>query len=381
MTGRASLLAHGAAMLLAAYATIAFVEGCRHAWLLDGDVDMQTRFSEYALFRDGIYPDPALEPTPPPYRARMSVYPPYALPLFAPFFEPGGRIQGRVLVEVLSVVSLGLMGAWAWRRFRDRGVAVAALAAVAAAAVARGNAVAMGQFSIVCMGLVALQMGLLDRGRPAAAGVCWALAMIKPQIAIAFAPLFLVGGAATGLVIGLTVLLALSLGACAWTEISPFAVCEHWFLTSNLAFNGHGAITQWMARSTGLSMRHLVGAGLALVVAAGWSIRRWSSASGDFDRLWIAATLPVLCMLTFYHRSYDNIMLWPLLLATLERALTRKTPVDGLITALTALSLIVPERIIAQVPFIDLVRMVVWIVAAVTVVPRRRLVSSASSRA
>jgi hypothetical protein len=84
-------------------------------------------------------------------------------------------------------------------------------------------------------------------------------------------------------------------------------------------------------------------------------------------------------MLTFYHRSYDNIMLWPLLLATLVRALTRKTPVAGLISACTALSLIVPERIIAGVPFIDLVRMVVWIVAAVSVVPRRGIVSSASS--
>lgn len=378
MTDRASLLALGAAMLLAVFATVAFTEGCRHAWLRHGDIDMQSRFREYALFRDGIYPDPALEAPPPPYRARVSVYPPYAFPLFAPFFEPGGSIQGRFMIEGLSAASIGFMGAWAWRRFRHRGVAVAALAAVTAAAVAKGNAIAMGQFSIICMGLVALQMWLLDRGHPAAAGVCWAVAMIKPQIAIAFAPLFLVGGATTGLVTGLTVLLALSLGACAWTEISPFAVCEHWLLRSNLEFNGHGVITQWMARGTGLSLRHLVGVGLALVVAAGWSIRRWSSASKDTDRLWIAATLPVLCMLAFYHRSYDNIMLWPLLLATLERALTRKTPADGLISALTALSLIVPERLVASVPFIDLARMLMWIGAAVTVVPWRRIVSSAS---
>ena len=44
----------------------------------------------------------------------------------------------------------------------------------------------LGQFSAACVGLVTLQWLLLQRQKPLLAGLCWALAMIKPQIAVPF---------------------------------------------------------------------------------------------------------------------------------------------------------------------------------------------------
>jgi len=40
---------------------------------------------------------------------------------------------------------------------------------------------------MLCMGLISVQWLLLERQRPLPAGLCWALAMLKPQIAAAFA--------------------------------------------------------------------------------------------------------------------------------------------------------------------------------------------------
>lgn len=47
----------------------------------------------------------------------------------------------------------------------------------------------MGQFSIICVGCILLQMLLPARGRLLAAGVCWMSAMLKPQVVLAFAVL------------------------------------------------------------------------------------------------------------------------------------------------------------------------------------------------
>jgi hypothetical protein len=52
------------------------------------------------------------------------------------------------------------------------------------------NALAQGQFSILCMGLIVGQLVLLENGRHLGAGICWALATIKPQIALPFALAF-----------------------------------------------------------------------------------------------------------------------------------------------------------------------------------------------
>ena len=360
--------------ILAASAGAGFIKGCRHAWLHDGDTDMQARVAEYQLFRDGIYPNPRIDVPPPPRSRRFTVYPPYALPQFIPFFEPGGKLQGRVIIEIVSALSLGVMAAWGWRRFRPWGVPMAAIAAVSGGAIAgNSNCFALGQFSIICMGLVAMQLILLERGRPVAAGICWALAMIKPQIAIAFAPLFLIGEGVVGLLAGIGILLALSLGACAWTEVPPSALVDEWLFRSRLKFNADGGLPALYAQWVGLNQRLLVGIGLATIAAGGLWLQRHASRRGSIDRLLAAAVIPVLCMITIYHRNYDHVMLWPLLLATLEQALARRQRIDAFVAIATAVSLLAPERLFGLVPFAVEARALIWIGAAVHLLRARGL--------
>lgn len=345
---------------LVAYGILILIVGAVHAWR-GGDVDMGQRVREYSLFRRGVYPCHALEKDPVGLRV-YSVYPPYAFPLFVPFFEPEGGVQGRVMIESLSVASLIVIGLYAWRRFKPTsGTAVAAVAATLSAAIAgNGNAFALGQFSIICMGLIAQAMLLLGKGKPVAAGICWALAMIKPQIALCFAPLFLVGGNIRGLVCGMGVLGILSLAACEWTEIPLRAVVDHWFFRSRLNFNGDAGVPRAVAAWTGLSQRHIVGLGLVAIAGVALGVRRRLAKIGDIDLLPLAGLFAAIGALAFYHRHYDYIMLWPTLLAAFAVADRRRDRASVAIAAVMFLSLVIPERWLKDVPYQLLVRSAVW---------------------
>jgi Glycosyltransferase family 87 len=350
---------------LVAYGMFILIVGAVHAWR-GGDVDMGQRLREYSLFRRGVYPCHALETDPGGLKV-FSVYPPYAFLLFTPFFEPEGGVQGRLMIESLSVASLMTIGLYAWRRFKPTaGTAVAATAATLAAAIAgNGNAFALGQFSIICMGLIAQVMILLGTGKPVAAGICWALAMTKPQIALCFAPLFLFGGNIRGLVCGVGVLGILSLAACEWTEVSLRAVADHWFFRSSLGFNGHAGVPRAVAAWTGLSQRHLVGLGLVAIAGTALGVRRRLTKIGDVDLLPIAGLFAVIGALAFYHRHYDYIMLWPTLLAAFAVADRRRDRASLAIVAAMFLSLVIPERWLKDVPYQLLVRSAVWGVTGV----------------
>lgn len=345
---------------LVAYGIFILIVGAVHAWR-GGDVDMGQRVREYSLFRRGVYPCHALETDPVGLRV-YSVYPPYAFPLFVPFFEPEGGVQGRVMIESLSVASLIVIGLYAWRRFKPTsGTAVAAVAATLSAAIAgNGNAFALGQFSIISMGMIAQAMILLGKGKPVAAGICWAVAMIKPQIALCFAPLFLVGGNIRGLVCGMGVLGILSLAACEWTEIPLRAVVDHWFFRSSLNVNGDAGVPHAVAAWTGLSQRHIVGLGLVAIAGVALGVRRRLAKIGDVDLLPLAGLFAVIGALAFYHRHYDYIMLWPTLLAAFAVADRRRDRASVAIAAAMFLSLVIPERWLKDVPYQLLVRSAVW---------------------
>ena len=345
---------------LVAYGIFILMVGAVHAWR-GGDVDMGQRLREYSLFRRGVYPCHALE-TDPVGRRVYSVYPPYAFPLFVPFFEPEGGVQGRVMIESLSVASLIVIGLYAWRRFKPTsGTAVAAVAATLSAAIAgNGNAYALGQFSIISMGMIAQAMILLGKGKPVAAGTCWAVAMIKPQIALCFAPLFLVGGNIRGLVCGMGVLGILSLAACEWTEIPLRAVVDHWFFRSRLNFNGDAGVPRAVAAWTGLSQRHIVGLGLLAIAGVALGVRRRLAKIGDLDLLPLAGLFAVIGALAFYHRHYDYIMLWPTLLTAFAVADRRRDRASVAIAAAMFLSLVIPERWLKDMPYQLLIRSAVW---------------------
>jgi len=77
--------------LLALLAVATLLNGLLHAWLAPGG-DMFLRLNEYGYFRNGVFPHPQLALRKGLEITTVSVYPPYAMPMFAPFFHPGGAM-------------------------------------------------------------------------------------------------------------------------------------------------------------------------------------------------------------------------------------------------------------------------------------------------
>ena len=343
------------------------IRGIRFAWTV-GDFDLQTRAAEYAAFRDGVFPNATLEPPIAGRRIPYSVYPPYALPMFAFFFEPGGLLQGRLLVEGLSIAGLIVIGLHGRRELLFAGPALAAVGAFAGPAITGTiGAFAASQFSILCTVLVTLQVMLLERRRPLAAGACWALAMLKPQIAAAFALLFLADRQWRGLVFGVMVLLALSLGACWWTDVSPLRLVRHVLFESSLRFVeapqtfGPGKL----AAALGISGRLLQFAALALLaglaVAVIVFVRRWRH---RVDLVALAGAAGAIGELLCYHQFYDHIMLAPTVVALLALAYTKPTPATIGLAAAVSVSVWLPQRILHAIPGQEIARALLWATAA-----------------
>lgn len=71
--------------LLALLTMATLLNGLLLAWLAPGG-DMYLRLNEYGYFRSGVFPHPLLALRKGLEITAVSVYPPYAMPMFAPFF-------------------------------------------------------------------------------------------------------------------------------------------------------------------------------------------------------------------------------------------------------------------------------------------------------
>jgi hypothetical protein len=361
--------------LLILLATVSLATGMRQAWLSNGDFDMRTRVSEYASFRAGVYPNRVLEGSSSPPPVPYTVYPPYALPMFAFFFEPGGTLQGRILIESMSLASLVVIGIYGFRQLAFAGPALASVGGIAGAAImANSTALALGQFSIISAGLIAQQIIFLERKRPVAAGVCWALAMLKPQMALAFAVLFLLDRQWRGLAIGVVMLAALSLFACWWTEVPPVRVIQHFTFHSPVTFSDTISVTgpAQMAGRLGLNPR--LAQLLALMALGMFAALCWWLAPLRLEeaatRAQVAGVCAVLGELLFYHRHYDNIMLFPTILGMLALAASAPSWVTLGTTALMGLTIWVPQRVIELIPYGALLRSLIWVMVAMVLLTR-----------
>jgi hypothetical protein len=71
-----------------------------------------------------------------------------------------------------------------------------------------------------------------------------------------------------------------------------------------------------------------------------------------------------------YHGNYDNIMLFPVLLAVLQLALVTPTLGSVSLAFILAASLWTPQRILDGVPGSDLAQAVIWSVAGLVLLAR-----------
>ena len=352
--------------LLALLAVATLLNGLLHAWLAPGG-DMFLRLNEYGYFRNGVFPHPQLALRKGLEITTVSVYPPYAMPMFAPFFHPGGAMQGLLVIQALSLLSLGLIGWVGQRLLRGAGAAAGVLGALAGAAISgNSNALAHGQFSLVCMGLITTQWLLLARQRRIPAGLCWALAMIKPQIALPFALPFLRKRWLRGLVVGVSLLVALSAVAFWHTGVTPLDYLQLLTRPQSMDFirGGSQSAAGDLADNFGLSAAasQLLVAGLtAAAVGLWWWCRRHQSD----DPLQTAAVCAAASAVGFYHFNYDNIMLFPALLMTLRLAITRLGTQWRLLAVAMAMSLWTPQRIIDRVLLGGQAQLLLWLLVGV----------------
>ena len=339
---------------------------CVYTWVYQSDGDLLERRVEYAWFREGTYPHAQVEPQVGDRPVRYTVYPPHVFPMFAVFFEPGGMVQGRLLLQVASLISLFVIGRHGYRALEPIAPQVAPLGAVLGLAVA-GNlsAIKTGQLAILCMGLIVQQMNFLARDRPLPAALCWTLAMIKPHVALPFAALFLLRRRSWALGVGLAALTALAAFACFWTGVSPEALVIHWTQGISLKFSEEGfAFSPGpIAKVLGVDHRVMLATIAACVTAIAAALIIVMRRMPEPPMLPLAAACAVLGMFMCYHRHYDNVMLFPAVLFAVAVAAQTRRWRDAALAAVFMLTLVVPVpiRFLHAVPALQLLVGSVWI--------------------
>lgn len=340
--------------------------------------DLQQRYDEWRLFRDSIYPDANLageEAKSLPY-FRTSVYLPFALPMFGALFSFGGFLQGKLVILIGSLISLAWIATIGWHFLRPWGSRAGWLGALAPLAI-MGNslAISIGQFSIICMGLLSLQWVLLRQDRQLHAALCWAVAMIKPQIALFYALPMLRVQRLSALAVSSGLLLGLSAAALLYTSTPPAALIASWFGTLEEFVAGHNKnilaeLLPWL-RNTSLSLLliPLSAAGLACLSLGNRLARRAETSPGT-DLLDLAGLCAILGYVSFYHVLYDKIMLYPALLACLRINFLNPRAWNIVLTVLMAATVWMAQKVLETVPNYTAVQSLIWSIVGVVLVLR-----------
>ncbi len=357
-----------AAMVLLLLGLAYVGKGLYSAWR-GWDADYRTRAAEYASYAEGVYPNKRLRVEGREPAVIHSVYPPYAFPMMGVFFWSGSEGVDRVVVEVVSMAGLGVLGWHVRKVLAARGVEVAWWEALALPLAVSGNCSAMGlgQFTIMSMGFLALQVMALERGRWGVAGVCWALAMIKPHLALPFAMLFPLRREWRGLVAGVVLLTVLSGWALWRTGVLPLAFLEAGPAQEKLKFvTKPYAAGLWVSWS-GVSARVASAGGLVVVMGL--------VAAGGFEgvrrRLTLVSAAGVSGMVAFvmfYHRQYDNLLLFPLMLAWVVRLVERPGMVGLVAAGMLAVTIYLPAGMVSASPVLLALTLLVPVGAAVVLV-------------
>lgn len=338
------------AVLLFAGGTAYLAKGIRLPWTADNDGDMRLLWNQYSLFEQGLYPHRRVAEAAGIAGVRWhAIYPPYTYPLLTAFFWAPNFEAARGLYQAVTLAALGLLMWYGGRQLGFAGRPAALLgAAIPLAFAGNCSAVALGQFTIISIGFLLLQMLLLQRDRPCLAGLCWACAMIKPQIALPFAVLFLIKPQWRGLITGGATLATLTAFALWWTNVDPRDFWTQGVATHRLKFietTRYGA-GLWVG-ALGMNPQRATLLGLGLVAAFGASLL-FKRVSEKFTLETASAMAAVLAMTLFYHRHYDNLLFVFLLLPLVASALRQKRPLLLTASALLALTVYAPASLLGR---------------------------------
>jgi hypothetical protein len=306
------------AVLLLVGGGVYVTKGIAMPWDRGDAIDLELRSAEFDYFAEGVYPNRRVaEATGGEKIKKHTVYPPYAFVMFSAFCWPATEEAERLIFQIISVVGLLLMAIYGARTLAFAGRPAAWLGFALPLAFS-GNYVAFyqGQFSIISVALITAQLWLLQTNRPLPAGFCWALAMIKPQVALAFGLLFLLRREYfRGLLVGLALLAAMTAFALWWTSTPPWVFWEQGVSRQRLRFveTTTYAAAVWV-QSFGIPPRTATVSGLGILALTGLAFLT-PRVRQALDLPRAAALCAVLGLSLFYHVHYDNMMFFPLLLA------------------------------------------------------------------
>ena len=366
-------------LLLSVLVVIALVRLLQgSAGLLLGQAsDLHDRYDEWRLFRDGIYPIPASlvdeEVRSIPY-FRTTVYLPWALPMFAGLFIPGGFWQGKLLILIGSLMGLAWIAILGWHCLRPWGPKAGWLGALAPlATMANSLALSIGQFSIICMALISLQWVLLRRDRQLPAALCWSFAMIKPQIALFYVLPLLRIHRLPALVLSAGLLLSFTTMALVHTDTSPLVFSSSWIRTLDLFIgekniNISAGLLPILTQASVFILLIVLAAACLIVIRLGNFLARTVEQSPSSDYLDLAGFCAILGYLSFYHEIYDKIMLYPALLACLRISCRNPLPSNLLLCALMAATVWMPKRALDAVPGSLVFQAVIWSIVGIVLV-------------
>lgn len=340
--------------------------------------DLQQRYDEWRVFQSGFYPDANLadeEAKSLPY-FRTSVYLPFALPMFGVLFSLGGFWQGKLVILIGSLISLACIATIGWYSLRPWGIRAGWLGALAPLAIMSNTAaISIGQFSIICMGLLSLQWILLRRERQGLAALCWALAMIKPQIALLYSLPMLRLHRLPTLILSILFLLALSAAAFVHTDTSPGILMASWFGTLEhfAADHNKNIIARMLPLLSTISLSVLLiplTAAALICVLVGNRLARRTEISPGIDLLDLAGLCGIIGYLSFYHVHYDKIMLYPALLACLRLNFLNSRSWTVLLSVLMASTVWLPERVLGTAPNSTALEALIWSLVGVVLLLR-----------
>ena len=283
-------------------------------------------------------------------------YAPWSFVAGAALYGPPWQVT-RYLSIVVSLLSLALIGYWAYR-LGDGSVVGLLFAAASLACNGYAGAFSIGQSTILVLAMLIVALVLADRGHLWACGIVIGLAMMKHTIAGPFLLCFLVRGQWKPIVSCLAYLVLASTVVWYYSATDPVEMSLQ-MVRSAQTWAGKGSGPINLLFDAGFDPRKtMLGVAAGSVILATplmWVLRR-------APLLTLFAVAAVCSRVWTYHRAYDDAIMVFVLIAIGIQAHRTNSSFDWALFFLTSLTLWLPPRYMNPQLFTT-GQLVVWIAA------------------
>jgi hypothetical protein len=261
----------------------------------------------------------------------------------------------------LNIIALTVVAYFSYRigakYSRERGIfSMASVLAISSHA----TTLNVGQYGIIINALSIAGMFCLEYRRNVFAGLLLAMAMAKPNISIFYFFPLLIKRRIQGIIAFCLYMIFALVNIWIITKINPVYMLDRiWQQYQHFAKQGTSSLNILLefGVSNNLAIILIAILGFTVISAAIYWCR-------DRSLLTLFAAGAVIARLIFYHRIYDNLMLFFLLLAVLEKMFDRPNKKAITVFTLVGLSLWIPAKIV-DLPYISSLQFSIWIVALI----------------